>query len=244
MAGWFKQSRQISTAFKDWFHDTPLRIGGWIMWLIAFMAGLVAVAIWFQQHFPPWYVWMGFAAVVFGSIMGSFIPYYRRSKTTIELFFNSDTCILRSPIYSENARGESEYTYQDNVVYMVGIKSTNSKQVENIEVKLKKIEPDVLHCGELVLNPRGITKGSLSTFTINRDDTKYVEVIEWYEPLSEAGIHSYENYNVRVRTIETNIPEGNYVFTLLATGNNVPRCEKQFQVTINNKSGIVFEEIT
>ena len=93
------------------------------------------------------------------------------------------------------------------------------------------------------MNPRGIVKGSPSTFAINREDTKYVEVIEWYEPMSEASIHSYENYNVRTRLIETSVPEGDYIFTLQATGNNIPKYEKQFQVIINHKSGITFKEI-
>lgn len=237
----YRQTKHVFMAFKDWVANTPLRIWGWIMGLIAFIAGLILVAIWLQQHTPPWWVWIGFITAVLGVLMISFVPYYKRTITAVELFFDSDKCIWRSPIYYKNAQGEREYTYEDNIIYMVGIKSKN--QVENVEVKLVSVKPEITLFGELVLNPRGIPKGSPSTFTINRDDTKYVEVIEWYEPLSEASIHSYENYNVGIRPVETTIPEGIYIFKLQVTGNNIPKCEKQFQVTINRKSGISLREL-
>lgn len=212
------------------------------LWMIAFIAGAVVVAFWLQQHMPPVYVWIGFFIAIAGIIMFSFIPYYRRSFTSIELFFDKDKCILKSPIYETNPHDGSRYSVLSNIIYMVGIKSTNN-QVDNVEVKLISIQPKIGDFGELVINPRGIVKGMPSTFSINREDTKYVEVIEWYEPLSEAGIHSYENYHVGTRPIETNIPEGKYIFTLQATGKDISSCKKQFQIIIDNKHGINFGDI-
>jgi len=188
------------------------------------------------------YVLIVFFIAIVGIIMFSFIPYYRRSFTSIELFFNTDKCILESPIYETNPYDGSRYPVLSNIIYMVGVKSTNN-QVDNIEVKLISIQPKITNFGELVLNPQGIAKGTPSTFSIGKEDTKYVEVIEWYEPLSEANIHSYENYHVRTYPIETNMPEGKYIFTLQATGKDVSSCKKQFQVTIDNKHGINFSNI-
>lgn len=67
-------------SFREWITDTPLRIWGWIVALIALVTGSVIAAIWLQDHFPPWYVWLGFVLAILGVIWLSFLPYYRRIK--------------------------------------------------------------------------------------------------------------------------------------------------------------------
>jgi len=161
-------------------------------------------------------------------------------KQAIELFFEEDTCVLISPIYMTDAMGQKQWCGAYNTIYMVGLRTIGGRSIDNVEVKLGKIDPDVLHVGELVLNPRGITKGSPSTFALNSGDTRYVEVIEWYSDFNEASIHSYENYHVQIRQLDTLLPVGKYIFTISATGRDVPRCERQFLVEVSEKSGLSF----
>jgi hypothetical protein len=74
------ETKQVLRALKDWVNDTPLRIRGWVMLLIAFIGGLIISGTWLSKNLPPWYVWLAIALIIIGVIGLSFIPYYKRLK--------------------------------------------------------------------------------------------------------------------------------------------------------------------
>ena len=79
------EAKQVFKAFREWVNDTPLRIWGWIMGIIALIVGTLLIAFWLQQHFPPWYVWVGTVLAIIGIIGLSFIPYYNRTQKRLVL---------------------------------------------------------------------------------------------------------------------------------------------------------------
>lgn len=234
---WHKEARQIITAFKNWTTDTPKRVWGWAMAIIALIGAPAVVAFWLQQYSPPVYVWIAFILLIAGIIWISFIPYYRRSteKACVELFLD-DTCIRYSNILIDKLP-----TYVYDTIYTIGIKTVNDRKAENIELKLVKIEPNTPIFRTIILKPRGITKEEPSTFSISPNGIKYVEVIRWYNDYSEAIIESYTNYHTGERIDDILMPEGNYIFTIQATGENIPKYESKFGVRIN-KTSMEFEE--
>jgi hypothetical protein len=78
--GWKEEQWQTIKAIKDWIHDTPLRIWGWIIFLFAFIGGSIVLGTWLSKNLPPWYVWLSIALLVIGVIVISFVPYYKRVK--------------------------------------------------------------------------------------------------------------------------------------------------------------------
>jgi len=53
------------------------------MFVIAFIAGLIAVAIFLSNCLPPWQVWLALGLIIAGVIGLSFMPYYKRYKSRL-----------------------------------------------------------------------------------------------------------------------------------------------------------------
>jgi hypothetical protein len=132
------KTKQVIRALKDWIKDTPLQIAGWIMSLIASIAGLIILSFWLQQHFPPYYVWIGFALTIFGIIMLSFIPYYKR---TIRPHLGNRAPLIRAiGIFGQKAKN---LIYKQENLYWMNVQSTHLVQVEHmIERDNARVEYD------------------------------------------------------------------------------------------------------
>jgi len=112
-----EEKRQIFTAFKDWVNDIPLRIWGWVMSLIAFLASSIAVSVWFSQHFPPLYVWFGFVFVIVCVVVLSFLPYYKRNKSkSVKITILSAYQPNRPPSKKDHINIDVEFNLKTNAL--------------------------------------------------------------------------------------------------------------------------------
>jgi hypothetical protein len=129
--------KQVIGAFKDWVNDTPLRIVGWIMGLIALIGGAYLVIPWALQNFPPIRVWIGIVFVLFGIVWLSFIPYYKRRNIKSHLK-DKDTLIRainRFQITARDAIIRQKIMEMTNVGKLISI-TNNKAQVEILQKQL------------------------------------------------------------------------------------------------------------
>jgi hypothetical protein len=125
--GKWGEARQVFKAFWEWVNDTPLRIWGWIMGLVAFLVGILLVAFWLSQHFPPWYVWLGVALTITGIILFSFIPYYKR--TIKPHLGNRETLIRTIGIFGQKAKN---LIYKQENIRWMDAQSPHLMQVDRM----------------------------------------------------------------------------------------------------------------
>ncbi len=129
----------------------------------------------------------------------------------------------------------------NNWVFRIGIRTTSKLSINNVEVKLIRIDNNRNAYSDAPLRPAYCLPGEPSGFILKPGESKFVEIASWGVADHEIQIHYYNNYQLISRGIATelirpfllysSIPKGRHRITLQATGENTCSVTETFTIS-------------
>jgi hypothetical protein len=158
---------------------------------------------------------------------------------------------------------DEQYIHQrgDNWIFRIGVKTSSSKTVNNVEVVVAKRNGKEHAYSDAPLRPAYSLPGDSASFSVKPDDIKFVEVCSWDKGSKEMRMHYHTSYQILLKYYDDKYKEYPYglpphispfvlsngiptehTITLCITGDNVRSVDKTLRLNTSREQP-VWEEV-